>query len=266
MDDPPDSFLEGPLAEMQEEADLEAAEAKLGIELGEMGIHQLLHCFGLHDHLVIDAWVISMWGWSSPSCSPQKRAIRPPPRMTRAGDGPCSSPFFSQRSSARSPRLRVELVVACADALVTGRSEPKPKDDAGDGDLGRAVAGRFIVPGGQAAELLEPGKSVFDGMASLVKEGIIGRWLLPARMRRNDCLCPHLGHRLPDGGPIVGSIAQDTLGLPSTQQRLSRLAFVGLPRRDQEIQWVTMGITEQMNFSRDPATGASERLLQEPPF
>jgi hypothetical protein len=41
---------------------------------------------------------------------------------------------------------------------------------------------------------------------------------------------------------------------------------VGLPRRDQEIQWVTMGITEQMNFGRDPATGASERLLQEPPF
>ena len=54
MDNPPDAFLEGPLAEIQEETDLQAAEAKLGIELGEMGISQVLYRFGLHDHLVVD--------------------------------------------------------------------------------------------------------------------------------------------------------------------------------------------------------------------
>lgn len=173
---------------------------------------------------------------------------------------------FSPRSSARSPRLRVQLVLACADALLTGRSEPQPNDDAGDGNLGCVVAGRFIVPGRQAAELLEPGKPVLDGVASLVQDGIIGCGMLPAGMRWNDGLRPHLGNGLPDGTPIVGAIAQNALGFPPTQQCLGRFAFVSLPWREQKIQWIAMGITDQLDFGRDPTPGPPERLLQEPFF
>jgi hypothetical protein len=54
MDNPLDpAFLEGPLTEIQKQAHLEAAEAKLGIQLGEVSINHLLHGFGLHNHPII---------------------------------------------------------------------------------------------------------------------------------------------------------------------------------------------------------------------
>jgi len=47
------AFFEGPLPEIQEETHFEAAKSKLGVDLGEMGLHQLLHRFGLYDHPVV---------------------------------------------------------------------------------------------------------------------------------------------------------------------------------------------------------------------
>jgi hypothetical protein len=55
MDDPVDSSLfEGPLTKIQKEAHLKAAETKLGVELGEVGVNELLHRLGLHDHPFVD--------------------------------------------------------------------------------------------------------------------------------------------------------------------------------------------------------------------
>jgi len=54
MNYPLDStILERPLTKVQQEAHLIATEAKLGVDLGEVGLHQLLHRFSLHDHAVV---------------------------------------------------------------------------------------------------------------------------------------------------------------------------------------------------------------------
>ena len=114
--------------------------------------------------------------------------------------------------------------------------------------------------------MLELREQVLDGVAGLVEMDIEGGWIFPARMGRNDCLCSNCSDLVSAGLPVLGTITENSPGIPAHQQASKLLALVRLAWCQHKIHGIALGIPHQVDFGREAAPRAPKGLNVGPPF
>lgn len=134
-------------------------------------------------------------------------------------------------------------------------------------DGGEEVARQLVVPGGDAAKILEATEHSLDDIAAFVSDLIVSMGMFSGRIGRNDGLDPALGEFGAQAFSIISSVGQKTAWMSDhADQAACANQIVGVARRDQEGQGTADIVCQRMDFGRLPATRAANGVVEGPPF
>lgn len=111
-------------------------------------------------------------------------------------------------------------------------------------------------------ELLEFVEVAFDAVAQLVQRLIVVPLLFAVGARRNHCFGSHrLFYKLDNLVRVVAFVSDHGLSLVLTQQLNRGRVIADLPASEQEIQWQTQFVDQQVNVGRQSTSGTPQSLV-----
>lgn len=134
-------------------------------------------------------------------------------------------------------------------------------------DAGEEVAGKFVVAGCDAPEVLEPAKAAFDDVPALVGALVEAMQVDPVGLVRNDRPCSSLEDQGSEGVSVVAFVSENRPCRRGERQHIGGRGNVGiLPRSEKEGVGPTVRVAQRVDFRRPPATRLTDRLGALPPF
>jgi hypothetical protein len=126
---------------------------------------------------------------------------------------------------------------------------------------GEKISGEFVVTCGDSAKVLEFVEEALDEIAFAVeREVAIAPGLAIGLWRNHGGDLPPV-ERVDQRISVVSLVADQGLRIGTIDQWLRTSQIVGLTRREHQLDGVTKGIDERMDFGRQSAAGSADRLL-----
>ena len=132
---------------------------------------------------------------------------------------------------------------------------------------GKEVGGEFVVSSGDTAEVLQLGEEALDEVALAVETLAEARFPFPIGFGRNVGRGSLLLDQCADAVGIVSLVGQhDRVRAEMIEQRFSGLAIMRLTSGQTEPDREPLRIDDRVDFSREPAPGATETMISIPLF
>ncbi|MEO7030156.1 MAG: hypothetical protein ABI147_12210 [Acidobacteriaceae bacterium] len=112
--------------------------------------------------------------------------------------------------------------------------------------------------------MFEPGKAWFDTVALTVEQKIVAALLFAVTLGRNDGHSSHRGDVIDYLLTVIALVGEYAVGLVLSQQSHGLGAVVDLSPGDEEVQWQTALIGQQMDLGRQASSGALQSLVRAP--
>lgn len=129
---------------------------------------------------------------------------------------------------------------------------------------GEEVSCGFLVAGGDGSELLDDIEESFDEIALTVECEVAVTFDVTIFLRRNDHGDGARFQGLDKGICIVALVGEKRFRFDLRHQRFSFLDIVDLTTRKAERQWIAERVNDHMDFCREPAARAADRLINAP--
>ena len=142
--------------------------------------------------------------------------------------------------------------------------DAKPRQDAGQGDLGGEIPGSLVIAGCQASKLLELGYEILDQVAKFVSLLVERARMRPGDLRRDDWDSIPLADEGQHSVRVIPFVGKDPTESIGVKQGLGLGTVVNLPSRQNKVQWVAVTIGDQVDFSGQASSRTTEVLT--PPF
>jgi hypothetical protein len=160
--------------------------------------------------------------------------------------------------------------------IARGRAECSPRaqtrsypegEDCCEGDGRYEVCGELVVPGGNAAEILEPTEGVLDQVAVAIAGAVVADRAFAAGASGDH----RHGAGLTNGSAqrigVISLVGQDIAGFAGTLEQPRSDGYVGdVPRRQGQCEGPADGVGESMDLGRLTAARGADRLRFRPPF
>lgn len=129
-------------------------------------------------------------------------------------------------------------------------------------DSGEKVSGGLVIAGRNCSVLLELTIEILHEVAGLIHLLVVQALNLSIALGRNDELFSCRKQRLDDARIGIESlVCQQGVGLHLGHKRVGTFQIMGLPRGQEEGQWIAKGIDHGMDFRAQSAFAAPDRLV-----
>ena len=128
-------------------------------------------------------------------------------------------------------------------------------------DAREKISGEFIVARGNGAKVLEFIEEALDEVAFTVKREVASPRDLAVGLRGNHRGDLPLGKGVDQRIGIVGLVADQSLWIDPSKQRLRASQIVGLTGREHHVDGIAERIDQDVDFGGQPAARSADRLL-----